>query len=437
MSCRSIDIKCADFRVKEKTKELMNDYCGVLCAGSTKTESKNLLLAFGGPKIINQSDYLACWMGATARLLDFDDGHRFAMGHPGVVIFPAALATALNTPGTSCKKFIEAIVRGYEMYCYQGRSINSSAYLIRGFDATAICGAAAAAVVASTIMGLKNKAMANAIALASTLCGGLNQAAIDGSDQKAILAGWGAMLGIKAAEWAKNGITGPEHAYEGRLGYVNAFSPSPHLDILNNPMLRYDIKYVYTKVFACVRRIHTTLDLVREAMQLKKWSENDIAKVDVYGCKFLMDAGGYDPVNRAAAQTSIPYAVALLLHYGEVTEELVKNNIGNTFISKLSHKVEVHLDKELVELAEREDSLWGAARVVITNINDERFEKSEVYPLGEYENPFPKKIVKEKFFNLVNNALPNEQVEILWNFIMNLDKENIISNETFPIFKII
>ena len=40
------------------------------------------------------------------------------------------------------------------IYCYQGRVINPSAYLKRGIDATSVCGAAAAAVTAGTMLGL-------------------------------------------------------------------------------------------------------------------------------------------------------------------------------------------------------------------------------------------------------------------------------------------
>lgn len=423
--------------VVQKTKDLMCDYIGVVSCGSGKKEARQLLLALGGEKIVYDRENLACWLGTTSRLLDFDDGHRFAMGHPGVVLFSAAIAAGINTHGISGQKLIEAVVRGYEMYCIQGRSINSSAYLIRGFDATAVCGAAGAAVVASTIMDLSREQMSNAIALSATLCGGLNQAAIDGSVQKYFLAGWAAMLGLKSAQLAKHGLDGPCQAFEGRLGYCNAFSPTPNLEYLNNPTLTYDIERVYTKMFSCVRRIHTTLDIVLEAMEKKNLTAESIKKVDVYGCQFLMQAAVYDPENLAKAQTSIPYATALLMQYGEVTEERIRENISNPVISALSRKVEVHLDEEFVKLTEEDNSLWGSARVVVTANDGSEYEKTEIYPLGEYENPFPEEKVYEKFSKLTSSVCSKERTKQLWDYIQSLELQNVFNRESFPILNIL
>ena len=410
--------------VKTKAKQLLGDYLSVLIAGSQKLEAQQLVTALQGK--LNTPENLACWLGSVSRLMDFDDGHRHGMGHPGVVVQSATLACAFFKPQIDGRTYIEALVRGYEMYCHLGRTVNPSAYIGRGFDSTAISGAPAAAVVAAHIMGLSEKETKNAIALAATLCGGLNQAAIDGSSQKCILAGWAAQLGITAAQMAQAGLDGPAHALEGKLGFCHAFSPTPNLEIINHPQLRYDILGVYTKKFSCVRRIHTQLDLLESIISENGLNEEDIAQVTVYGGEFLQAAAFYDPQNLAQAQTCIPYALALLMHYGHVTEEDVRSNIGNAKISDLSKIITVKLSQEFVELAQKEKSLWGAARISVTTADGRTFEAEEIYPKGEKENPFTEADLKAKFTSLVTPVYGAVTAQQIWTFVNTIDAQNIV-----------
>lgn len=408
--------------VRKKAKICMADFVGVFYLGSVKPESKRLFEALGGGKILKEPEKLALWMASAARLLDLDDGHRFAMGHPGVVINAAAIATAANTPGVKGEKVLEAIVKGYEVYSYQGRAINPSAYLQRGFDATSICGAAAAAVVAGTIIGLDEDQISDAISLAASLCGGLNQYAIEGSSPKYLCAGWACNLGITAANLAKYGMGGPAGIFEGRLGYCNGFSPNPNLELLNNPTLKWEIQYVYLKKYSCVRRIHATLDAVEQIFNSQGLSADQVKEIDVFGGQFLCDAAIYQPDDLVKAQTSVPYTVALLMAYGEVSCDLVDGNLDNPKIAELSKLVKVIKDEEFVRLAEKEPSLWGAARVEITTIAGEKYVEQSNVAIGDPENPFSKEVIHKKFVGLVGQVIGNEKAEGIWSNICSLEQ---------------
>lgn len=420
--------------VVKKAKDLLIDYIGVFGSGSSKPESKVLYEAFGKDKIFKNLEDLAFWMGSTSRLIDLDDGHRFAMAHPGVGINSAALSVALNTSGISGKKMIEAIVKGYEMYCYQGRAINPSGYLQRGVDATSVCGSAAVAVVVGTLMNFNKKQMVDAVSLAASLCGGLNQSAIDGSAEKYLVAGWAGKLGILAANLAKFGMGGPIGIFEGRLGYCNAFSADPDLEHLNNAKVIWDIKYAYTKKYSCVRRIHATLDAVSIIMKRENLKLEQIEKINVYGCKFIVQAGGYDPKDLVQAQTSIPYAVALLLKHGEITEELVHGNIGNADISELSKRIQVIEHEEFVQLAEKEKSFWGAARAEIITKDSQAYNETVITPMGELENPFSDEAIHNKYVKLVSEVFEKEKVEKIWNTVSKLEEILEINSDLLPLF---
>lgn len=406
--------------VKQKSKECLMDFIGIFLAGTTQKMSRQLRKALN-TDLISRTEDFALFMGSTARMLDIDDGHRFAMAHPGVVINSAALAVTWSLNKISGQALLEAIVKGYEIYCYQGRCINPSAYLKRGIDATCVCGAAAAAVTAGSLLKLDQRQMEDAVSLAASLAGGLNQSAIDGSAQKYLVAGWGAKLGIAAANMAKFGLGGPSHVFEGKLGFCNAFAPEPNYDYLNNPHLVWDIRSVYIKRYACVRRIHATLDAIRDIVTENKLTAADITKVIVSGSQFLYDAGGYEPQDMAQAQTSVPYTVSLLLYYGGVEERWVHENLNNKEMIEYSHRIAVEKDQEIIAMAEKDKSLWGAAKVEVFTQAGKIYYGKQITPYGDPEMPLPVEAVQEKFLGNVSSISNQEYAEMLWQVFLNIN----------------
>lgn len=406
--------------VTERAMQCFMDFCGILYGGSKKEMSVKLKECMERDHLPNEED-LALWMASSARTLDLDDGHRYAMAHPGVVIQAAAIAVSVHAKEKiSGAQFLEAVIKGYEVYCYQGRIINPGAYLKRGIDATCACGAGAAAAVTASLLGYDHKQMEDAISLAAAIAGGLNQSAIDGSAQKYLVAGYGAKIGISAAKIAGCGLGGPEHIFEGKLGYANAFCPEPNREVMEHPYIRWDVANTYLKIHACVRRIHATLDAVKKIMNAHELKEQDIVKVNVFGGPFLCDAATYEPKDAAQAQTSVPYTTAILMKYGCVMDDLVEENIENPEIHKIMEKIQVCPDEEIKAMGEKDKSLWGAARVVIEAADGKKYEELKTVPDGERETPFAEKIILEKFVRNTEAVLGKKNPEELWNQLKEL-----------------
>lgn len=408
--------------VRTKTKECLADFVGVMLKGSENSQSAALRKALGEETEHNPED-LALWLGSTGRMPDTDDGHRFAMAHPGVVINSTAIAMALHLKNVKGSDLLEAIIKGYEMYCYEGRVINPGAYLKRGIDATSVCGGAAAAVVAGSLWGLSREQLAGAISLAASLAGGLNQSAIDGSAQKYLVAGWGAKLGIACARMARENLGGPLHVFEGKLGYCNAFAPEPDEELLYHPRLNWDIRNVYIKRYACVRRIHATLDAISDIVGKTGLTPEQIKSVKVYGSQFLYNAGGYEPKDGAQAQTSVPYTVTLLLHFGRVEDGEVHAHLNDAGLAAYSHRIEVIKDPEIIALAEKDKSLWGAAKVRIETMDGTIYNGKQIIPYGDPELPFQEGTVEQKFLGMVEDILGRGKGKAIWNRLMALDQE--------------
>ncbi|NIN52077.1 MAG: MmgE/PrpD family protein, partial [Nitrososphaeria archaeon] len=134
--------------------------------------------------------------GTLAHALELDDGSRYAMGHPGVVVIPAALAAA-ESNDVSGKDLITAVVLGYETFIRLGSAVNPS-HFRRGFHTTGTCGTFAAAVAAGKILGLDEDGMANALGLAGTQSAGLFEFVSDGSMSKPLHPGRSAQSGVLA-----------------------------------------------------------------------------------------------------------------------------------------------------------------------------------------------------------------------------------------------
>ena len=408
----------------QKAKECIADFIAVAFKGSLNPMSKKLRQAEEAPFASNTED-TALWLGSTARMPDIDDGHRFAMAHPGVAINSAALVTAWKRGKISGKQLIEAVVRAYEVYCYEGRVINPSAYLKRGIDATSVCGAAASATAVGSLMEFDRTQLCDAVSLAASISGGLNQSAIDGSAQKYIVAGWGAKTGIAAANMAAHGLGGPCRVFEGRLGFVNAFAPDPDTQRLHSPALLWDINNVYMKRYACVRRIHATLDAVSDIIKQEHLAPGDIAAVRVYGSQFLCDAVNYQPKDDAQGQTSVPYAVAILIAEGGVEDELICSHLEDQELLDYAKRITVEKDPEIVAMAEKDKSLWGAAKVEIETTDGTVFRTTQITPYGDPELPFPAGAVEEKFLRYVGEACGPDYARSLW---ATLDRLETVDN---------
>ena len=404
----------------QKAKEVIADFIAVAFKGSANPMSKRLKEVTKAPFESNEED-TALWIGSTARMPDIDDGHRFAMAHPGVAINSTALVTAWKRGGISGKKLIEAVVRAYEVYCWEGRVINPSAYLKRGVDATSICGGAAAATAVADLLGFDRTQLSDAISLAASLAGGLNQSAIDGSAQKFTVAGWGAKTGIACARMAENALGGPCGVYEGRLGYVNAYSPDPNTELLNNPKLTWDINSAYMKRYACVRRIHATLDAVSDIVRKEGLKAADVKAVRVFGSEFLCAAVNYAPKDDAQTQTSVPYTVAVLLNDGRVEDELLQKHLHDEALLAYAKRITVALDAEIVAMAEKDKSLWGAAKVEVETVDGRVFKATQITPYGDPELPLPAGAVEEKFMAYVGEACGKEYAAKLWNTLSRLE----------------
>ena len=160
-----------------------------------------------------------------AQSILYEDIHRDSNSHPGIIIIPTALAVA-ETVGASTKKVIAAIVAGYETMALIGRGAACQEFSVRGFRPTSIVGVFGSCVTAGRLLGLTFDQQLAAFAIAASFASGINQWAIEGTEDLYIQNGNAARGGIIAAQLAKKGVTAPRYILEGKSGACVAYGLS-------------------------------------------------------------------------------------------------------------------------------------------------------------------------------------------------------------------
>ena len=91
-------------------------------AESEGANSKNLFQILSTAEKVND-ETVSFLFGTAGTVLEMDEGHQFAKGHPGMHVFPALLAAARNSE-ISGEGFLRAFIIGYDVGARIGLASN-------------------------------------------------------------------------------------------------------------------------------------------------------------------------------------------------------------------------------------------------------------------------------------------------------------------------
>jgi 2-methylcitrate dehydratase PrpD len=423
-----------------QTKKLVLDIVGVALAGYELMEFPRLTVSYlaelgGKPEatVIGAADRLpapsaALANAACAHALDMDDGHRFAALHPGVVIIPAALASA-EAAGSSTKHLLAGIVAGYEVMIRIGRAINPSS-LNRGFHATGIAGVFGAASAAARIMGLNKNQTQGALGLAGLQASGILQVNHDseGARVKPFNPGKAAQSGVYAAALALRGARGPAEIFEGEDGFFDAFCDQVDLEAATNDLgTVFEIDNVYLKLYAACRHAHAALDALLQAWPADGDPEEiDDILVETYPAAIRL-AGIPEPDTASAARFSIQFTLALGLRYRDAgADRYTEDKIKDPSLAALAGKVRL-------SRSERWEELYPQKRGATVTIaaGGGSFSAEVGLAKGEPENPASWEEVSSKFLNNSSMVLPPDEAKALARVIGELDQSDLSAVNEF------
>jgi 2-methylcitrate dehydratase PrpD len=304
-------------------------------------------------------------------ILDLDDGHRAAAGHPGAAIVPAVLGAA-EWLGTSGEHTLTAIAIGYEVgiRVAAARDLRAIDTLVTG----RWCGQGVAAAI-GWLKGHSADLIAEAMAIAGAVAPYMLVAEYTqvGNHTKEAIP-FGTVNGILASSLASDGFKGP-------LDILDHASFDPAVLAAGNGQGWY-IETTYFKPYSCCRWIHAPIDAILRLRDQVDWKSVVDIEVSTFGRTMSLN-NQIAPATVQAAQYSTPYCVAAAaIHGAACLQPMTEDLLGDDRIRALAAKVRLSVDPAL-------DAMFPAAVPGRVNVRTAQgdFEIEVPAPKGEASNP--------------------------------------------------
>ncbi|MBI1994312.1 MAG: MmgE/PrpD family protein, partial [Deltaproteobacteria bacterium] len=228
-------------------------------------KGKGALIWGDGAEVPSTSAPLA--NGTMVHSFEMDDLHRVGVIHPGAETAPAADALVRHAGKVDGKRFLAAVVAGYEVGCRVAMTGGAS-QLRRGFHPSATSGTFAAGAAAAKMLSLSPLKTLHALGIAGTQAAGL-MAAQYSSMVKRMHPGRAAQAGVYGALLAAKGFTGIEDILEAPYGgFCSTFCDQPDLSRLTSDLgERFETLNVGFKPYPCCGSNHTSIDALKKILR--------------------------------------------------------------------------------------------------------------------------------------------------------------------------
>ena len=359
--------------------------------------------------------YAAFANGTASHGIEHDDTHGGGSIHLGTTMYSAALALAETMPDTAAEDFFAAVVAGYEASARLAMALQPKEHYALGFHPTPTCGVFGASITSSKLLGLTPEQTLAAVGIAGSMAAGSMEFLAEGAWTKRIHPGLAARNGIEAALLAADGFTGPRRIFEGRDGFLHAYSRNPVAERLTAGLGdSYEILHTAVKPHACCRYMQGPIDavlaLVREhAIQPEQVRTIEVAVLEA-GWAIIAEPRDqkYNPESVVEAQFSMPFGAAVAVICGAAgLDQFTLEQVRTPRVRDMMEKVVLVKDPRLEATFPRE---WPA-RVAIQLQDGQKYDKFVRYPKGDPENPLTWDELAAKFRSLAGAVLSPERCE--------------------------
>jgi len=348
------------------------------------------------------------------RFLDANDTYiARGSGHPSDLL--GAVLAAADWQRASGKDLLLATVAGYEVF---GALADQVPLRDRGWDQGVFI-APASAAAAGVLLGLSLEQMADALAIAATANVATRQTrAGELAMWKGCATAMAARSGLFAAQLAKEGMTGPTAAFEGRHGLWEQVTGPFELGALDVGDRPLTIERTNMKFFAA--EYHAQAPIAMALTLRPKLRLQDVAAIDVriYAMahsEIGSEPAKWDPKTRETADHSLPYMLAVALHDGRVTPASFEpERYLDPGLRPLMGRIRVTADPELTRRFPHE----LISEIEVTLRSGQRLTERSHYPKGHARNPLTDAEVETKFRDLsagvLGGARADAALHALW-----------------------
>jgi 2-methylcitrate dehydratase PrpD len=330
-------------------------------------------------------------------VLDLDDGHRIASGHPGAAIIPAVLAEAA-VRRSNIEEILLAIITGYEAGLRVARSRDPSRLTVVATGRWSPIGVAAAV---AKLRRLPESVLLEALTIAEAHASNLIAADYAGFLEGDVKEGipWSVIVGFAAVDLAQAGMRGYRSAFDNPMLYRPSSAASGVDAFL--------IETAYFKRYGCCRWAHSAIDAVLD-IGSERPKANVVDTIEIATFKRAATLRNpTQPDDLIAAQFSVPFSVALAYEAGPFgLLPIFHASLHDKRISKLAEKIHITVDEDL----EAAFPAQVPARVTIV-ANGSKIEREIRVPKGDPENPLSDDELTGKATRLTANVIAEDTMK--------------------------
>ena len=409
-----------------RAKLIIADCVGAIVGGSAEPE----ILAFtdsikssGTSRILGSSNLTdpqtaSLINGTAGTVLEMDEGHQFARGHPGMHVFPALLAATESTTGSvSGKDFLTAFIVGYDIAARIGLATSLNANM-HPHGTWGVIGAAAALGALNRLDEVKLAELLN-IASSLTLATS-RKTMLEGGTVRNAYTGVANQMSHMAHKLLMAGFTGEADGIGSVFGGVvsSGFDVEAALESIGK---RFEVDRNYFKLHACCRYNHAALDalwiLLDKHPELQSPGLIDRIHVDSYFLAAELD--DQKPRNMLAARFSIPFAIATtLINRSSKVHSFTGNALTDPATLALAAKTSIAESSFMS--AQLPD--FRPAEVSITMKNGQNFKAGVKTNRGDWQDPYDNAQLKEKYISLTARRWSAKTSKTVYHNIFALDR---------------
>lgn len=361
--------------------------------------------------------------GVMGHALDYDDYTvKSMLGHPSVVVLPAALAVAEEL-GASGSELLTAYVVGCEVACKLGDLFNPSLFR-RGWPATCVLGTFGATAAVAKLLGLEGERLQHALGIAGSQASGLK--ANVGTMTKPYHAGRAAENGVVAAHLAASGFDASVDILDVREGFADVFQVETSPAGLANLGDPYDFvdPGIALKPFPSCGATHSGIEAALELAQDPRVAAERIRAVVCEVAPHTANVLVFDrPATGLEGKFSMQYCVAVSLLRGRPTiRDFSDAAVADAATSELIERISVVLDPELAQQGYMSNAAPVGTRITVELDDGESVEANVPTPGWDGGSPPPADEVIDKFRDCVLAVAPGERGEQLTNALLHLDE---------------
>jgi 2-methylcitrate dehydratase PrpD len=419
--------KSADIEIPNATlhsaKLIVADCLGAIVGGMAEPEIRMLAESKGdnvfeildGTKRV-ADETISFLFGTAGTVLEMDEGHQFAKGHPGMHIFPALLAAARNRE-FSGEEFLRAFIIGYDVGARIGLASNLNPNM-HPHGTWGGLGAAAGLAVMNKMNAQEASEYLNIVS--SLTLATSRKTMLEGATVRNSYTGVSNKMAHLGLMLLKAGFTGEQDGIKSIFGSVvsNKFDDKSAVELLGK---RFEVSRNYFKLHACCRYNHAALDalwkIIEQHSEVK--NINQIEKIEVQSYNLAAELKDQNPRNVLACKFSVPFSIATTLaNLDSGVLSFTENMRTNKNIQNLCQKVTIVEDTNMTGKLPN----LRPADVYIQMANGSTFKAQVTTNRGDWQDPYSEEELKQKFISLTTRLWSQKKALNVYSKSMKLEK---------------